>query len=125
MKTRSLLSLTLITMLLAACAPAAVATSSPGNTAPSSASVGSTGIVSVNISNFAFDPGSISIRVGETVTWTNQDGATHNVAADDGSFKSGSLGQGDTFSYTFNTAGTFTYHCGFHASMLGTVIVQP
>jgi plastocyanin len=118
MKTRSLFTFLVLTVLLAACAPAA---STPA--APAAAAAGAQ--VKVDISNFAFNPGSVTIKVGETVTWTNNDSASHNVKADDGSFASSTLGNGASFSYTFNTAGTFTYKCGFHAKMTGTVIVQP
>jgi len=76
------------------------------------------------IQNFAFDPDPISIAVGDTVTWTNEDGTTHTVTADDDSFDSGNLSSGDTFSQTFDEAGEFTYHCNIHSSMTGTVTVN-
>jgi plastocyanin len=120
MKTKLLLSLVVITTLLAACAPKAAPIA-----AATSAPAGSGKEVKVDISGFAFNPGSVTIQVGDTVIWTNNDSASHNVKADDGSFASSTLGNGASFSYTFNTAGTFTYKCGFHANMLGTVIVQP
>ena len=78
----------------------------------------------MNINNFMFDPASITIKVGTTVTWTNQESATHSVVASDGSWESPSLNTGDTFSHTFDKAGTFEYVCGFHSRMMGTVIVE-
>ena len=51
--------------------------------------------------NLAFNPASVTVAVGTTVTWENQDGMSHNVIADDGSFKSPDLGPGKTFSVTF------------------------
>jgi plastocyanin len=89
--------------------------------APSMAPAASAG--AVTISGFAFGPASISVAAGSTVTWTNQDGTAHTVTADDGSFDSGSLAPGATFSQTFDTPGTYTYHCAIHSSMTGTVTV--
>jgi plastocyanin len=79
---------------------------------------------SVNISNFAFDPNVLEVTAGTTVTWTNNDGANHTVSADDGSFDSGSIGSGGSFSVTFDTPGTYTYHCNIHGNMTGTVVVS-
>ena len=62
----------------------------------------------VDITGFAFSPETLTISVGDTVTWTNKESATHTATADGGEFDSGNLGNGDTFSYTFTTAGTFT-----------------
>ena len=81
------------------------------------------GDAAVAISGFAFDPGSVDVAIGATVTWTNEDGTQHTVTADDGSFDSGALSQGATFSQTFGTAGTFTYACAFHPSMMATITV--
>jgi plastocyanin len=78
----------------------------------------------VVIKNFAYNPASMTIEAGDTVTWTNDDGVTHTVTADNGEFDSGDLAPGKTFSFTFATAGTYPYHCSIHASMHGTVVVQ-
>ena len=86
-----------------------------------SAATGST--ASVTIKDFEFTPATVTIKVGDTVTWTNNGPSTHTVTADDGSFASGNLG-GDTFSHTFQNAGTFTYHCAISRFMTGAVIVQ-
>lgn len=79
---------------------------------------------SVAISAFAFAPISIEVPVGSLVIWTNQDGANHSVIGDAGSFASDTLTQGQSFSHTFNMAGTYKYHCGFHKYMTGTVVVK-
>lgn len=79
---------------------------------------------SVTIDDFAFSPGALTVSVGTTITWTNDQGLTHTVTADDGSFDSGRLATGDTFSQTFDTTGIFAYHCTIHPSMTATVIVQ-
>ncbi len=78
----------------------------------------------VNIANMAFAPLSLTVKVGTTVTWKNNDGITHTVTSNDGtSFNSGNLSAGSSFSYTTTTTGTFDYHCTIHAGMVGTLIV--
>jgi plastocyanin len=84
----------------------------------------SAGAMAVTIKGFAFDPAQLEVPVGTTVTWTNQDSASHTVTADDGSFDSGQLAQGATFSQTFAKAGTYTYHCANHPNMTATVVVK-
>jgi len=74
------------------------------------------------IKNFAFSPASLTIKVGTTVTWTNQDSANHTIKSS--SFNSGSLAVGDKFQFTFTSPGTYSYSCGIHPSMQGTIIVQ-
>jgi len=77
----------------------------------------------VSIAGGAFNPSTLTIAVGETVTWILTNG-THTVVSDDGSWQSGSLSTGGTFSHQFDTAGEFGYKCGIHSSMTGTIIVQ-
>lgn len=77
----------------------------------------------VQIADFAFAPQSLSINTGSTVTWINADSATHSVVANDVSFISDNLGQGVRFEHTFGNAGTFSYVCGIHARMTGTITV--
>jgi plastocyanin len=74
----------------------------------------------------AFVPNPVTVSVGSTVTWTNSDTASsnHDVVADGGAFDSGLFGNGKSFSFTFQSRGTFTYHCSIHAGMVGTVVVQ-
>jgi plastocyanin len=79
----------------------------------------------VTIANFAYDPATITVPVGTTITWTNTDSVDHTVTADDRSWDSGHIAQGQTFSRTFTTAGTFPYFCTIHPNMKGTVIVTP
>ena len=80
--------------------------------------------VNVVISNFSFQPKSLSIPVGSTVTWTNNDSAPHTISADDGSFDSGNMAPGSNFSHTFSTSGNVLYHCAFHSSMHGSVEIK-
>ena len=77
----------------------------------------------VTIQNFAFSPNSITIASGSTVIWTNLDGALHTVTADDGTWGSGTLGQGGTYSRVFTSPGRYTYYCAMHPRMKGTVVV--
>ncbi len=79
---------------------------------------------SVNISGFAFVPASLTINVGDTVTWTNKDAAAHSAVVN-GVGQTPVLSQNQSGSLTFNAAGTFPYVCGIHgAAMMGTVIVR-
>jgi len=78
----------------------------------------------VAIQNFAYSPATITVKVGESISWTNQDSAGHSATADDSSFDTGVLPQGQSKSLRFAKAGTYTYHCSVHPSMKGTVIVQ-
>jgi plastocyanin len=123
--TKKLTFLFVLTMvLLTACGQSAAPAATP-TTAPQSTPVTTGGEVKIDIQNFKFSPDTVTIKVGQTVTWTNQDSATHSVVALDGSWKSESLGNGAIYSRTFDTAGTFEYRCGFHANMLGKIIVEP
>ncbi len=89
----------------------------PSTAAPSASTT------AVTIKGFSFDPKAATVTVGETITWTNEDGTDHNVKASDDSFDSGNLGEGATFSQTFNAAGTFDYVCTIHPGMKATVTV--
>jgi len=82
----------------------------------------------VVIKSSSFQPSEITVAAGDTVTWTNEDSATHTVTGDKtvagDDFESGNLGNGKTFSHTFSQAGTYPYHCSIHTNMKGTVIVE-
>jgi plastocyanin len=72
----------------------------------------------------AFDPATKAITRGDTVAWTNTMSMEHTVTSDDGSsFDSKEIEPGKTFSYTFNDAGSFPYHCEIHGFMKGTITV--
>lgn len=75
----------------------------------------------IDIKDFAFNPDTITVTKGTTVTWTNKDSAPHTVKGT--AFTSETLNQGQSYSYTFNEAGTFEYQCGIHPSMRAKVIV--
>ena len=90
----------------------------PGSSTPVAAET-----VSVAIRDFAFSPATISVPVGTTVTWTNEDSEQHTATSTSGVWDSGILDTGGTFSFTFNTPGSFPYWCALHPSMRGTVVV--
>jgi plastocyanin len=78
---------------------------------------------SVTIVDFSFSPSSVSVAVGDTVTWTNTGDAPHNATADDGSFRTQTLNKGQSASHTFTQPGTFSYVCTIHPNMHGSVRV--
>ena len=86
--------------------------------------------VVLSIYNMSFIPATVTISAGSSVTWTNSDSMDHTVTSDTGVFDSGAIsaaeiyGTGGSFTYTFNTQGTYPYHCAFHPSMTGTVVVN-
>lgn len=77
----------------------------------------------ISISGNAFSPSNLSVKVGQTVTWTNSDGYAHTVVSDDGTINSGNLDTGKTFSSSFSKTGTYAYHCSIHPYMTGTITV--
>jgi plastocyanin len=77
----------------------------------------------VTIADFQFTPGSTTVHVGDTITWTNNGPSTHTATAHDGSFDTGQLKKGQSASHTFTQAGTFTYFCQIHPFMHGTIVV--
>lgn len=79
--------------------------------------------VAVGIHFDQFTPATMTVQVGDTITWTNQDVAIHNAVALDGSFGTDQLATGVSGSITFSAVGTFPYRCTIHPSMLGSVIV--
>jgi amicyanin len=83
----------------------------------------------VAIEDFAFTPSTLTVKKGVTVTWENRDAVGHNVLADDATNGGGLpaeadlLNEGESFSVTFDQVGTYSYHCGPHPNMKGTVEV--
>jgi plastocyanin len=79
---------------------------------------------SVTIASFAFDPATVTVDVGDSVTWTNNDSTAHTATAGDGSFDTGNIAAGVSATVTFDTAGTFAYVCSIHPQMTGSVVVE-
>ncbi|HEY4561887.1 MAG TPA: cupredoxin family copper-binding protein, partial [Thermoanaerobaculia bacterium] len=78
---------------------------------------------SVTMGDFFFSPASVTVAVGDTVTWHNTGQAPHTATANDGSFDTGTINAGGSGSHTFSSAGTFSYICTIHPNMKGTVRV--
>jgi amicyanin len=83
----------------------------------------SQGGTAVAIADFKFNPATLTVPVGTTVTWTNQDEEPHTLAAKDGSFHSAGIDTHGTYSFTFTTPGSYDYICSIHPFMTGTVVV--
>lgn len=129
---KKLTALLCVAILAGGCAGSPAAEDTPAESTPTSAA----------ISNFAFDPAELEIAAGETVVWTNSDDIAHTVtsgrakkqgvpgvsknrdAAPDGVFDSGTMELNDTFDFTFQESGTFTYFCAIHAGMSARVVVS-
>jgi LPXTG-motif cell wall-anchored protein len=101
--------------------PAPARTASKQRQRPVARAAGAGG---VTIADFSFRPSTITVDVGDTVTWTNQDSAPHNAVADNGSFETRTLNRGQSDSHTFSDGGTFSYICTIHPQMRGTVVVR-
>ncbi len=100
-----------------------------GNAAAASASDAAAAVsastTSVDIKDFAYSPNPIEIAVGDSVTWTNSDTVPHTATARDRALlQSGTIAAGESFTQTFDEAGTIEYFCEFHAGMKGTVVVS-
>jgi len=108
---------------LAACGGSSGGGSTSASTsAPSSSSSG--GGVQIKMQNIQFSPKDTTVKVGDKVTWTNDDNTDHNVTAESGAdFKSKDFGNGGTFSFTADKAGTIKYVCTIHPGMTATLTV--
>jgi plastocyanin len=80
--------------------------------------------VVVHIASFAFKPADVTVQVGDSVTFVNDDSVAHTVTASDKSFDSGNLDANAKWTHTFNTAGSFSYGCAYHPTMQGTITVK-
>jgi amicyanin len=118
-----------LSLVVAACgnggSSGTTATIAPGSGSSTTASAsGGSSEVKVIMTNRSYDPETVTIKVGDTVTWVNEDAPQHDVVADNGEFKSDLFDKGQTFSFKFTKAGTYPYHCSIHPGMTGTVIVE-
>jgi plastocyanin len=78
----------------------------------------------ITIKNFAYSLSHTTVKVGTTVTWTNEDSAAHTVTTSNGPvmFDSGSIATGKSYSFTFTKAGDYKYFCSFHPSMTSATV---
>jgi plastocyanin len=102
-------------------------TSTSGSSSTSTAAASSSssgGAVAIKMQGFQFSPKEATVKVGQKITWTNEDSTDHNVTAQSGAdFKSKDFGQGSTFSFTPTKAGTIKYVCTLHPGMSATLNV--
>jgi len=116
----------ILLMFTAACGSDSPASPSP---APSPGPSGASSSVSIppgaeTLTTTAFSPDVADIQVGTTVTWTNRDSVAHTSTSNGTGWNSGIVAPGAQFSFTFQNAGTFAYHCAIHPNMVGTVVVH-
>jgi plastocyanin len=111
-------------LAVGACSSGSSAAPAAASAAASGASSGQSGAVAATIKDFAFNPATIQAKVGQSITWTNQDSTAHTVTLDDKSVDSGNVEANATYSHAFTQAGTFTYHCAIHQQMKGAVTVS-
>jgi plastocyanin len=81
-------------------------------------------LAQVLVNDFMFQPTSLTVPAGTTVTWTNKDDEPHTVRSDTGLFGSGAMDTNESFSFKFEKAGTYHFTCSIHPRMVGTIIVQ-
>ena len=79
--------------------------------------------VAVHIDNFVFEPAQLTVKVGQTVTWTNRDDIPHTVVCA-GKFRSKTMDTDGTFTFTFTAPGEYKYFCSLHPHMTGAVKVE-
>jgi plastocyanin len=120
----------IVTAALAAMSACGSSYSAPASPTPTpTPTPGSGGSVSIpsgarTLGSAAYAPNPLTVNAGTMVTWTNGDSIAHTVTSDNGVFDSGSIAASGKYSFTFNTKGTFSYHCTFHSGMVGQVVVQ-
>ena len=119
---RMLVALTLLAVVVTLAAGCGGGTSSSGG-GGSSSTGGQGGGNAVIIDNLAFSPATLNLKTGQQVTWTNKQDIAHTVTADGGAFDH-QMPPGATFSFTFDKAGSFPYHCTIHPSMTATIQVS-
>ena len=101
--------------------PSPTPTATPGNGPATAVTIPSN---AETLGNRAYAPDNLSVDVGTTVTWTNNDFVDHTTTSDGTGWNSGVVAPGGKFSVTFQSAGTFPYHCTIHPGMVGTVVVR-
>jgi plastocyanin len=126
MRRIALLVCALVALGAAGCGGGGGGGSSSGGSTSTPAASSSGGGVAIKMQNIAFAPKDVTVKVGQKITWTNEDTVDHNVTADSGAdFKSKDFGKGATFEFTPDKAGKITYECTLHPNMKGaTITVQ-
>jgi plastocyanin len=126
-KTKIIFAILALSLILSGCgSPQASAPVKQEQPDPNALRVG-VGNFDVNIQDFAFSPADINIEKGTTVVWKNNDTAPHIVISDDqakSNFLSPEIKTGETYSFTFDQPGKYSYHCQIHPTMKGTITVK-
>ncbi len=122
-------TLLLIALVVTACGVGGDTTTSAGPTetivsTSSTATPGRSEGTQVTISEYAYEPAEVTIKAGESVTWTNEDSVKHNAASDESAFEGPLLSEGESYTFTFEVPGRYPYHCTPHPYMKATVIVE-
>jgi plastocyanin len=104
---------------------AAVPSTGPGGATTSNGpTTTSTSEASISIKNFSFSPDPLNVKVGETITITNNDSTDHTFTDDGGVFDTGHIAPAASKTVTIAKAGTYSYHCNIHPSMKGVIEVS-
>ncbi|MEY2568815.1 MAG: hypothetical protein QOE35_3344 [Actinomycetota bacterium] len=120
---RRMAKLRIVPFVLAlALAAGACGSSSDGGSASNTTAAGATG-TTVTLKDLKFNPDTLRVHAGDTVTWKWGESVLHNITAKDSSFKSDNKSDG-TFTHTFDKAGTYNYECTLHSGMTGEVDVS-
>lgn len=122
----SIVGVTLMLGLAAGCSSGSSTGSkqTSGKSSTAASKGGGSSASTVDVKNFKFSPMSLMVAVGTKVTWKFEDSTPHTVVADDKSFQSKALSGGQTYSFTFAKAGSYSYICSIHPYMKGTVVVK-
>jgi plastocyanin len=126
MKYLSYLVISLVTAFLVVTLSLSGCTSQPVSVAPTQQPTANNQVsanATVKIIDFKYVPDKLSIKVGETVKFINEDVQAHTVTASDNSFDSKNMDGKQTWTYTFKKAGAFPYICSYHAAMKGIISV--
>lgn len=122
--TRRILLCGLGCLALAGCGSSSSSSTSGSSSSKPATGASSGGAVTIKMQNIQFAPKSQTVKVGQKVTWVNEDTVVHNVTAKSGAkFASSTFGKGNSFSYTPTKAGTISYVCTIHPGMDGTLTV--
>jgi plastocyanin len=120
--------ISVLTVALSFAACGGYSSPSSPSTAPTTAPAGSTSVTiaggASTQTTTAFGQNPLTIPVGTTISWVNDDSVAHTSSGDANQWSSGNIAPGGRFNFTFASAGRFTYHCQIHPNMVGTIIVQ-
>jgi plastocyanin len=125
MNTRLLLCSGAACLAMAGCGSSNSGSGSSSSSTPASTPAAAGGAVTINMQNIQFSPKNQTVKVGDKVTWVNEDSVDHDVKAESGAnFQSDQFGKGGKYSFTPTKAGEIKYVCTLHPGMEGTLTVK-